>query len=193
MNWETLISYGDSITIGSRTYLGYPEIAGAILKENTAKNWNVINVSVAGFTTIQLERLVAERMGHLRIEQPSVSTLMIGTNDAKAATPESDFRIAYEQLLLKIRLVQKTRHVICIGIPHFQEGVMLPYELEMNSRITGYNEIIKSLSEENNLRYFEMIGEKGLFFDGVHLNEKGVHQFGKQLAGFILKIRGVEI
>jgi hypothetical protein len=45
-------------------------------------------VSVAGFA---LERLVAERMGHLRIEQPSVN-IVIGTNDAKA-TPESDLEL----------------------------------------------------------------------------------------------------
>ena len=31
MNWETLLAFGDSITYGARSYLGYPEICGDIL------------------------------------------------------------------------------------------------------------------------------------------------------------------
>lgn len=41
MNWETLLCMGDSITIGSRSYLGYPEYAGHYLSTETNKKWNV--------------------------------------------------------------------------------------------------------------------------------------------------------
>ncbi len=192
MNWETLMSFGDSITIGSRTYLGYPEKSADILMQETGRSWNVFNIAVAGFTTIQLNRLVSERMTQLRSEQPSICTLMIGTNDAKSGTSEENFKLAYHQLLIKIRLIQKNRHVILIGIPLLEEGVMLPYEIDMNRRIVAFNEIIQSFAEDQGLHFLKFNGASHHYFDGVHLNEAGVEHYGKQLAAYILKLRGKE-
>ncbi|NQV02922.1 MAG: hypothetical protein HQ542_09770 [Bacteroidia bacterium] len=55
MNWETLISFGDSITIGARSYLGYPEICGDLLENILNKDWHVINHARNGFTTINYQ------------------------------------------------------------------------------------------------------------------------------------------
>lgn len=38
MNWETMITYGDSITSGARSNLGYPEYLAAIIGNN--KNYD---------------------------------------------------------------------------------------------------------------------------------------------------------
>jgi lysophospholipase L1-like esterase len=56
MNWETLLCLGDSITIGARSYLGYPDYAADYLKQKTNKNWLAVNYAVSGYTTIQLAR-----------------------------------------------------------------------------------------------------------------------------------------
>ena len=40
MTWETYIAFGDSITKGARTYLGYPELVGHSLNTHLAGKWN---------------------------------------------------------------------------------------------------------------------------------------------------------
>ncbi len=46
MNWETLMCFGDSITIGARSYCGYPEYAGNYLEKELGNKWNIINHAI---------------------------------------------------------------------------------------------------------------------------------------------------
>src|SRR5436190_23929773 len=104
MNWETLLSLGDSITFGARSYLGYPEICGDILGKKLDKNWHVINHSTNGFTTINLVRSLNSEMESYKNCYPSIITVMIGTNDIKMNVSIENFKIAYKQLITKLRL-----------------------------------------------------------------------------------------
>ncbi len=190
MNWETILSVGDSITIGSRSYLGYPEYCGNFLSLGTNKKWNVINHAVAGYTTIDLLRSVDKNYSNLENCKPDIATILIGTNDLKSNTSSRIFKIAYEQLVTKIRLIVGTNNLILIKLPSLIPGVMLPYSINMNELVTEYNKIIHSIAEENELLSIQLKCEESFFYDGVHLNETGSEDFGKQLSNHILKLRG---
>ncbi len=189
MNWETLLSVGDSITIGSRSYLGYPEYCGWFLSGETKKKWNVINHAVAGYTNIDLVRSIDKNYQNLKSAKPDIATILIGTNDLKSNTSLKPFKLTYEQLVIKIQLIVGNNNIVVIEIPKLMNDVMLPYNIEMNSLIVEYNKIINSIARENGLKHIELSYSESLFYDGVHLNELGSENIGMQLSNYILKLR----
>ena len=192
MNWETLLSFGDSITFGARSYLGYPELCGDILGKKLEKSWHVINHAVNGYTTIDLVRSIDPNLDNFRNCYPSIITVMIGTNDIKNGVSTENFMIAYRQLIVKLRLLSVGNNILLLKIPRFTRQVFYPYNYAMNDRVSEFNQCIKELAAANSLRTFEFGFEDDDFFDGVHLNEKGCHTAAIQLAGLILKDKGVE-
>lgn len=189
MNWETIMCFGDSITIGARSLLAYPEYCGHMLSEQTRKQWNVVNHATSGFTTIDLCRSVTNNFYNLKQFKPEIITLMIGTNDLKCKTSHSDFTIAYQQLLIKLRLIIGNSNIILLEIPELKEGVMLPYKVSMNKMVESYNSIIHELGDRMNFSVKAMTSSEDDFYDGVHLNDNGSKRWGKQLAEMILAER----
>jgi len=97
MNWETMLAWGDSITIGARSYLSYAEYAGNFLQKETKKHWHTPVHAVCGFTASDLNRSLTPELASQKSLSPSLLTLMIGTNDLKSPTDPELFRIAYRQ------------------------------------------------------------------------------------------------
>jgi lysophospholipase L1-like esterase len=192
MNWETLLCLGDSITFGARSYLGYPEMCGHILEERLDKQWNVVNHATNGFTTIDLVRSLNTHQVTYKQIFPSLITILIGTNDIKNSTSATDFTIAYRQLLVKAGLFAVNNNVVLIKIPHFTNKVFYPYHFDMNRTVSVFNDIIEDLAQEAGLRTFTLQLDDDDFFDGVHFNAKGSQNAAMQLAGFILKDKGIE-
>lgn len=191
MNWETILFIGDSITNGARSYLSFPEYAGDILEKKTGKFWNIINLSKNGITVAELNKLVAENNASLTSGNVSLAVILIGTNDAKARTDEDDFRIAFNQLVIKAKLLSQNKNVAVLKLPLFQNGIMLPYELEMNEQIKRYNLIIGELAKKHQLLLLDPNYTTEHFFDGVHLNKAGAKHFAAQLSELILSKRGI--
>ncbi len=192
MNWETLLAFGDSITFGARSYLAYPEICGNLLEQKLAKNWHVINHATNGFTTMDLLRSINTELTNYKQSYPSLITVMIGTNDIKAKISKEEFKIAYSQLIVKLRLLAVNNNIILLKIPKFTKQVFYPYNFAMNAQIDEFNACIQSLGTLHNLRCFEFIFEETDFFDGVHLNSKGSLTAAIQLSELILKDKGFE-
>ena len=192
MNWETLLSLGDSITCGARSYFGYPEICGSILEKKLAKSWNIINHSTNGFTTIDLIRSLNPVITSYKEEFPSIITIMIGTNDIKNKNSIEDFAIAYKQIIIKAKLMSVNNNIVLFRIPRFTNKVFYPYNFEMNTDVRSFNNVIDALAKENNLRTIDLKLKDDDFFDGVHFSTQGSLNAGKQLANFILKDKGLE-
>jgi len=192
MNWETLLSFGDSITYGARSYLGYPEICGSILEQRLEKHWHVINHSNNGYTTMDLIRSINPMLENFKTSYPSIITVLIGTNDVKTNVSMDDFRIAYNQLIIKLRLFSVNHNIILLKIPRFTKKVFYPYNYSMNDKVLAFNSCISSLGTEHGLKCFEFDFNDDDYFDGVHLNGKGCHTAATQLANLILKDKGFE-
>jgi lysophospholipase L1-like esterase len=191
MNWETILCLGDSITIGSRSYLGYPEYCGHFLSAKTNKSWNVINHATAGFTTIDLARSVDNHLAHLKTHSPQIITLLIGTNDLKTNTSPGDFRIALEQLIIKSKLIVGNNNIVILHIPALMDGVMLPYKIAMNKTIEVYNGIINEVATKEMISQTEINMLPHHSFDGVHLNNEGSKYWGEELSKFIIAQRSL--
>jgi len=191
MNWETYISIGDSITRGARTYLSYPEKVANGLKQNLNKNWNLINISENGQTVIDTIRLIDKNYNSISSQQSGITTILLGTNDIKNRTSITDFRIAYDLLVLKVKLFTQKGNVILIEIPNFHKGIMYPYNYQMNDSINIFNAIINDIAKNHNLRTFKFILQENDFVDGVHLSEQGVDTCSSQLLDFILSDKGI--
>ena len=192
MNWETLLSFGDSITFGARSYLGYPEICGDILAKMLDKKWHVINHSTNGFTTIDLVRSINPMLANYKSSYPSLITVMIGTNDIKTNVSLNEFRVAYSQLIIKLKLLSIGNNILLIKIPRFTQKVFYPYNYAMNNQVNIFNICIEQIAKENNLRCFECDLADDDFYDGVHLNAKGSNTVANQLSTYILKDKGIE-
>ncbi|MEL7339597.1 MAG: SGNH/GDSL hydrolase family protein [Bacteroidota bacterium] len=191
MNWETYVAYGDSITIGARTYFGYPEWTGDLLAKRLDKRWQVVNHAVSGYTTIDLARHIDAHYARLQTHEASLSTIMIGTNDVKIGTPLADYELALRQVILKVLLLTPGRKLILLHIPPLQQGIMYPYQFAMNETIKIYNQTIVQLSEEYGLSHHALPLDEPHFLDGVHLNRSGVEQAGASIAALVLRERGI--
>jgi lysophospholipase L1-like esterase len=191
MNWESLLCLGDSITYGARSYLGYPEYTGNLLSEALSKHWNVINHANNGSTAADLSRSVSNNFMNLKGFAPGVSTILIGTNDAKAGTPVEDFEIALRQIVIKSIHLTANSNVILFELPHFREGIMYPYQLSMNASIDGLNAAIRSVAADFKIRTFSFETAPDQFYDGVHLTDVGSKAWATQLSSFILSDRGL--
>jgi lysophospholipase L1-like esterase len=191
MNWETYIAFGDSITIGARTYLGYPELVGNMLSVQLSKQWNVINHSVSGFKTIDLARYIDSHFSSLKEQNASITSILIGTNDIKEQTQVEDFRIALNQVILKTKLLTINKNVVIFAIPEFHKGIMYPYSIAMNATISTFNETIRELAQQHGIRMVELSHSEQDFLDGVHLNRSGIEHFSTQISKYILKDKGI--
>lgn len=189
MNWETLLCLGDSITIGSRSYLGYPEYCGDYLTKTTQKDWNVINHATAGFTTVDLVRQIDKNIAALRSFKPDFASVLIGTNDLKSSTSITDFKIAYQQLLVKVTLIVGSTNFVLVEIPKLLEGVMLPYRMEMNQLVEQYNAVIHQIALDKKIEVIRFTNDPSYFYDGVHLNGVGSSKWGAELGGYITNLR----
>jgi lysophospholipase L1-like esterase len=193
MNWETYIAYGDSITIGARTYLGYPELVADSLSKHLSKQWNVINHAVSGFKAIDLCRYIDKYYSILKEQHSCVSTILIGTNDIKENTRPEYFKIALSQVIIKTKLLTTNKNVIIFSIPEFHAGIMYPYSIEMNGLVKEFNAIIKAQAIQHKIRFLELKHTASDFLDGVHLNNKGIETFSDQITAYMLKDKGVHL
>jgi lysophospholipase L1-like esterase len=186
MNWETYLALGDSITIGARSYAGYPELTGRLLEQRLDKQWNVINHAVSGFKAIELARYIDLHFSTLQAHNASISTILIGTNDIKEKTDAEDFRMALSLVVLKAKLLTVGRNVVLLFIPEFQDGIMYPYAISMNERVAEFNRIIAETAVRHRVRTLELEYGAADFFDGVHLNRQGNERFAEQICRFML-------
>ena len=192
MNWETYLAFGDSITIGARTYLGYPELVGNLLSARLSSQWNVVNHSVSGFKAIDLARYIDKHFPSLKENRPSITSILIGTNDIKEQTTLEDFKIALNQIILKSKLLTLNGNVIVFTIPEFHKGISYPYFIGMNETISTFNAAIRQLAVQHEIRLLELNHAENDFLDGVHLNNHGIATFSNQITKYILKDKGVE-
>lgn len=188
-NWETLLCLGDSITIGARSYLGYPDHAADQLTKRTGRSWNVLNHAVNGFKVIDLARELDLRWTTIKSCAPSICTIMVGTNDLKGPTSTNDFDIAYQALVLKARLLMGNQHVMLFEIPQLGEDMMLPYRSDMLEPLAAFNTIIRRIATEQNVYLQRMEVAPDDYFDGVHLSARGAERWGEQLCEKILSLR----
>jgi len=169
MNWETLLSFGDSITFGARSYLGYPELCGDILGKKLEKSWHVINHAVNGYTTIDLVRSIDPNLDNFRNCYPSIITVMIGTNDISGGKVPEGYREGLQ------KVIDKCVAARCIPILN-----TIPPKRGAMKAVEEANGIIRELATKNQVPLVDYYGEilkrrPGESWDGTLIDADGVH------------------
>ncbi len=182
---------GDSITHGARTYAGYPEVAAHLLGQRTPVKWLAWNFAWNGYRAVDLLRALDEHRAGIAQFAPSLCTIMIGTNDAKAGVPVERYALVMDQLVSKARLLTQNRNVLLLGVPRLAPGMSLPYNAGMNENIEAYNTALRSIASAADCGFLELVTSEDLFVDGVHLNDRGVDALATQLRDHILRTRGL--
>ena len=190
MNWETILFLGDSITVGARTYLGFPEIVGAQLEAKLKKSWNIINHSQNGQTAIDLARSIDANFISFSTQKPLLTVVLIGTNDVKKSTSSFDYRIALNQVIIKAKLISENSNVLLLNIPIFPKGVMYPYTFEMNESVKVLNKIVVDTALQHGVKTINISYDSSHFVDGVHLNDDGCMHVADSVVNFVLSERG---
>lgn len=68
---------------------------------------------------------------------------------------------------------------------------MYPYKYGMNTKTEEFNNIIKTIAQKHHIRTLSFDIANSDLFDGVHLNNEGSKNLGKQLSEYILKDKGI--
>lgn len=182
-----ILCIGDSNTYGydPRSYLGsrYPsEVRWA----DRLDGHNVINCGVNGLT---VPRGHSRYAGLIRLHEPDLATVMLGTNDLCSGLIAEEIADRMEEFLESIIAAEK--QILLISPPHLQFGewVMDDDILEESRRL---GDLYRDLAAEKSC-YFADSGEWEIdvAFDGVHFSPEGHEQFARKLEDVLAAIHAL--
>lgn len=185
-----ILCIGDSNTYGydPRSYLGsrYPEevrwtdrlkAAGAsIFKSDGTGEWDVINAGMNGMTAA---RARASFAGRIRMEDPDLVIVMLGTNDILVGYDPEETAERIDVLVKSIKSTGK--QVLIIAPANLKLGEWVPSE-GFIGEIQYLGELLEDVTEDNDC-YFANAGKWDieLTYDGVHFAEEGHITFADKL------------
>lgn len=182
MIFQRIDAWGDSMTFGARTYGCYPMHMARRLREETGYEWLVRNKGVNGNTARDLWFRVANTVA----EDVQAACVLIGTNDAKQLTRQSDYEEYLYQTLVMLRA--HGWKVFLGTIPLIAPKGRLPYTMESERHRQLLNVSIEMLARSMSgvtLVELHVVGDH--LCDGVHLNEDGNKKVAEAFAGAILE------
>jgi lysophospholipase L1-like esterase len=146
---------GDSLTagVGADKYEdSYPYLLAQKLSENNTialKNFSFPGARTAGLIKNLLSPAIAEN--------PDIVTLLIGINDVHGNVSASKFKKNYQYILE--RLTKETNaKIYIISIPAIGSDKLIlpPYRYYFNWRTIKFNNIIKELAGDYNIKYIDL-------------------------------------
>ncbi len=188
--YEHGVCLGDSLTAGARTRYGLAEGLADQLNRATNKRWLLRCEAVNGETVLQVLRRLDQKPWMWK--DATFCTLLIGTNDTKAAiaTPPEVFRMLYGQVLDRL-LVAKL--LVFPGlVPDLQLGASLasPYDSSCVERVRRFNDVIREECRARDLGGW-LVDTSGLagehYVDGVHFSEAGIAELARRFADRITR------
>lgn len=172
INYQKLVCWGDSQTVGARTFGCYPLHLATELQRTTRYLWAVSSLASNGFTV----RDLWVRVTH---EAPSLSDcyqacVLIGANDVAGSSDIALFRDYYAQLLVTLRVLG-WRVVHCGEIPPIWPDGHAFVDRDAERRRENYNQQIRHVVEDCPIaRFVQFEGfDAQCFVDPLHFSEQG--------------------
>lgn len=177
-----ILCIGDSNTYGydPRSYLGsrYP---AEVRWTDRLDGWDVINCGVNGMT---VPRHPSRYLGLIRINEPDLVLVMLGTNDLFSGSSAGQIADRMEAFLEPVIDIGKPVLLVSPPILHYGEWV-LDDELVEESEKLG--EEYRELAGRKNCLFADAgKWDIGMTFDGVHFSPEGHAVFAQKL-GEILR------
>jgi len=183
--YQRVSCIGDSITIGSRTKLGYPELMALTLSQRTQLHWFPRLFAENGRTTLWVARNVDRWM--TVAFNTAVWTLLIGTNDCRGntLTDETTFELLFSQIVARFE-VENLPLVIGTIPPIVHGRGHLPYTEASVDKAKELNSIIRTMPYGKIVELSDL--EPALFVDSVHPNLDGCKQIALRFAEAIVSL-----
>src|SRR6185437_1145430 len=185
--WGDSITYGESDTEA----LGW---VGRLRKSYPIdEDIQVYNRGICGNTTEDL-------LGRFKVEadslEPSTIVFAIGINDSKHPFGEQTNKVSLEKFKQNMQALLEqakihTQKIFIIGATQVDEEIVAQWKDSSrfyNGEIEKYNEVLKELAREQNLKYvdvFTLLDIKADLHDGLHPNAQGFEKLAQQVKSFI--------
>lgn len=204
-----ILVFGTSITFGAWDRKGgwVERLKNFFIKKFLSdKNFRylVYNLGISGDTTEDLlERFEFEAKQRLKEGEETIVIFEIGGNDSQFIHSQNSLRILPEKFRQNIQnlinLAKKfSSKIIFIGHSPVDETKTTPIPWNRdksykNENVSKYNEIIKSVCQENNVYFIEIfeklskLGYQNLLEDGLHSNSKGHQKIFETIKDFLIK------
>ena len=186
------VAIGDSYTIGQGVDQSenYPSLLTKHLKDSGVDIELVANPSVTGYTT---QNVIENELPVYNESNPTIATLMIGTNDVVQGVDKNTFRKHFIQILDRMQeKLPKKQNLVILTIPDFS---IAPFwhkyysYLPVQKEIDAFNTIIKEEAAKRNLPVVDItaISERmdsdQTFYtnDGLHPSVKEYMLWEKEL------------
>jgi lysophospholipase L1-like esterase len=172
MNYQKIICWGDSQTVGARTYGCYPLYLVRSLNQGSRYVWSAISFCRNGYTA----RDLWFRMGPdlLTVGDTPQACILIGTNDVGEGTPLDLFAEYFAQLVDALAIA-RFRVVHCGEIPRIWPDGHAYFAQGTEQRRAEYNaaieRVVASSSIARLVRFPGLTAEH--FVDPVHFSESG--------------------
>ena len=198
----TICVFGDSITwgAGDRKKGGWATRLKNYFGKISDFNIKITNLGVSGDNTDDLlKRFKTEAIAR----EPNIIIFAIGTNDSQYVDSKDNPRVNLEKFQKNlVRLLNQakafTSKIIFVGLTKVDESKTTPRKKRKfytNENLVQYNEVIKSLCQENNLLFIDMLDlldkEKDLD-DGLHPNSQGHQKMFEKVKDFLLENKLIE-
>ena len=178
INYSIYSAFGDSITQGYDTTISYFQRVSTYLKNKYGSK--SFNDGVGGNTTYNLLERVEEE---IQAQNPTIVTLMIGTNDLRLGTKMNPTitPLEYKQNLSKILSYidpSSKRTVIIFLIPYLKNFSYPGYSAGSYKRWNEFNNIIIGIANKFGIPYInenlELQSQSNILSsDGIHPNNNG--------------------
>jgi acyl-CoA thioesterase-1 len=149
------VSLGDSLTAGIGVD-NYEQSYPYLIAEKLSAKDNIIlkDISAPGFKISDLEKTL---LPMAILDKPDIITLFVGINDVRSNVSKADFEKNYEQTL-KILTRETKAKIYVVNIPYVGSSSLIlpPYNYYFNFKTNEFNEIIKNLSQKNNVTYVDL-------------------------------------
>lgn len=184
MLYQVVTCLGDSLTYGSRSPVGYPEMMAEQLEMETGLHWVCVNRGVPGATLRDVLLSSYEF-----VPETQVICLWAGVNDLRfdVQTPLEDMILLFRRLIIGLR--RWSVPIIVGTLPTMVEGKgHLPYWKGCAERGEAFNRMIRVndwsgvyVAELSDLTQVEYV-------DHVHLTKKGYAEVAARFAEMIVSL-----
>lgn len=189
--------FGDSITWGKNDteHGGWVNRLRNYFETANDQDIEVYNVGVSGDNTDGLLKRFKPEC-EARNRKPQVILFSIGINDSSYTDKENNACVPLEQFQKNIqKLINEARvfsdSISFIGLTNVDESKMPRKENRFwsNSRIKKYNSVIKSICDEMNIPFLNMLDvlEVKDLPDGLHPDSHGHEKMFQRIKDFLLK------
>lgn len=172
ISYQRIVCWGDSQTVGARTYGCYPLYLVMTLEASTRYRWSTSNLATNGHTVRDLWfRVPHELVG---IRDCFQACILIGANDVAAGTDPDLFDAYYRQILTTLE-IGGWRVAHCGEIPPIWPDGHAFVDRSAQSRRDEYNARLHALVDDS--RIARLVEFRDLdpecFVDPLHFSERG--------------------